>query len=163
MNLSKEHFNNLTLSRWRDVYNKCLLGRNEKGYLTLRLLIDNIIYIQNDIKDLKYAYESEKTYSLIEHNYTTKGIEDINYKNHLLTLEFKLDNAISSLNKFTNTFEQIPYTGGKIICIIDYLIHGIRWICVEIESNTIKTRLDITNCISYIKEAEKLTGKKFRI
>lgn len=159
MNLSKEYFTDLTSQKWKDVCNKCLIGRNEKGYLTLRILMDNILEIHNEIKILNQEYNNIEIY--IKNEHTTRGIENISYKRQMTILEDRLDYAVSSLNKFINTFKQIPYIGGRILCIIDYLIHGIQWVCIEIESNTIENRLDKTNCISYIEEAEKLTRRKF--
>ena len=160
MDLSKEYFTGLTSQKWIEVRNRCLLGRNEKGYLTLQILMENILRIQNEIKTLNQEYNNTEPY--IKCGHTTQGIENISYKRQMTTLEDRLDYAISSLNRFINTFKQIPYIGGRIFCIIDYLIHGARWVYVEIESNTIENRLDKTNCLSYIEVAEKLTGKRFK-
>ena len=95
MDLSKEYFTGLTSQKWIEVRNRCLLGRNEKGYLTLQILMENILRIQNEIKTLNQEYNNTEPY--IKCGRTTQGIENISYKRQMTTLEDRLDYAISSL------------------------------------------------------------------
>ena len=76
-------------------------------------------------------------------------------------LQNKHDEAIFALNRFKITFAQIPQFGGEMSCLLDYILNGIKWVCNEILSHTIEIRLSEENCISYVKEAEKLIGRKF--
>ena len=41
------------------------------------------------------------------------------------------------------------------------ILNGQKWVITEIRTNTIETRMNKENCISYIKEAEKLIGRRF--
>lgn len=150
--------------RWINNYDNVrnrLIGRNGKGYLTLRLLIENIVSIQNDIKEANRLYESEKTKILINHNATARGIEELGYKTYMTILQNKHDEAMFALNRFMKVSIQIPQFGGEISCLLDYILNGIKWVCTEIQSHTIETRLSKENCIAYVKEAEKLIGRRF--
>ena len=103
-----------------------------------------------------------RTKILINHNATARGIEEFGYKTYMTILQNKLDEAEYNLNKFKTIAEQIPEFGGEINCILDYIIHGTKWVCTEIITHTIDKRMDRENCIAYVKEAEKLTHRKFR-
>ena len=138
-----------------------LLGRAGKGYLTLRLLIENIVEIQSQMKEAQRLYDSDKVKILIDRNCTARGIEELGYKTYMTILQNKHDEAIFALNRFKITFSQIPQFGGEMSCLLDYILNGVKWVCNEILSHTIETRLSEENCISYVKEAEKLIGRKF--
>ena len=53
-----------------------LIGRSGKGYLTLRLLIENIVEIQSQMKEAQRLYDSDKVKILIDRNCTARGIEE---------------------------------------------------------------------------------------
>jgi hypothetical protein len=132
-----------------------------KPYPTIRILVEEIVHIQCKIKEAKQLYESDKVKLLVERNYTARGIEELGYNTFVTILKNKLDEAYYALNKFRNVSSQIPGFGGQVNCILDYIMNGTRWVITEIRTNTIATRMDEENCISYIKEAEKLIGRKF--
>ena len=138
-----------------------LIGRG-KPYPTIRMLVEDINYIQHKMKELRRLYESDKIDILVQRNISARGIEELGYKTNLTLLQNKLDEAYYALNKFRNVSSQIPGLGGQVNCILDYIMNGTTWVIREIQSNTIATRMDEENCNSYINEAEKIIGRKFR-
>ena len=48
------------IKHWTDIKNR-LIGRSGKGYLTLRLLIEDIVIIQCKMTEAQQLYESDKT------------------------------------------------------------------------------------------------------
>ena len=94
----------------------------------------------------------------LEHLGTARGIEVLRYKTYMESLQSKLDDAIISLNRFRNVSSQIPNLCGQVNCILDYIIHGVKWIDREIRTNTIAQRMNKENCIAYVNEANKLIG-----
>lgn len=137
-----------------------LIGRG-KPYTTIRLFVENIVSIQNQIKEAKRIYEAycENVPNVwLEHSGTLRGIEELGYKTYMSILQNKLEEAISALNNFKNISGQIPILGGQVNCILDYIIHGVRWINIEIQTNTIAQRMNKENCIAYVNEANKLIG-----
>ena len=144
-----------------DIRVKSRLSGRGKPYSTILILVEEIAYIQSQMKELRRLYESDKTDILIQRNVSGHGIEELGYKTNLSLLQNKLDEAYYALNKFRNISSQIPGLCGQVNCILDYIMNGTRWVVIEIRSNTIATRMNEENCISYIKEAEKLIGRKF--
>lgn len=153
--------NEIKCIHWDSHIQNRLIGRG-KPYLTIQMLVKEIVYIQNQIKELKRLYESDKIDILIKQNVSTRGIEELGYKTNLLLLQNKLDEAYYSLNKFRNVSSQIPNLCGQVNCILDYIIHGARWIYIEIKTNTIASRMNKENCIAYVNEANKLLGRGIR-
>lgn len=137
-----------------------LMGRG-KPYSTILILVEDIVHIKNQMKELRRLYESDKTDILIQRNVSGRGIEELGYKTNLSLLQNKLDESYYALNKFRNVSNQIPWLCGQVNCILDYIMKGPWWIATEIRTNTIATRMNEENCISYIKEAEKLIGRRF--
>ena len=152
--------NEIKCIHWDSHIQNRLIGRGTP-YPTIRILVEEIIYIQNQIKEIKRLYESDKTDILIKQNVSTIGIEELGYKTNLLILQNKLDEAYYSLNRFRNVSNQIPGLCGQVNCILDYIIHGVRWIDVEIRTNTIAQRMNKENCIAYVNEANKLIGIRY--
>ena len=106
-----------------------------------------------------YCARVPSTY--LEHSGTARGIEAFGYKTYMESLQSKLDESYYALNKFRNVSSQIPGLCGQVNCILDYIMNGTRWVVTEIRTNTIATRMNKENCGSYIKEAEKLIGRRF--
>ena len=152
--------NEYTPINWDTNVKSRLIGRG-KPYPTIRILVEEIVYIQNQMKDLRRFYEFDKKNMLVQRNVSVHDIDDLGYKTNLSLLQNKLDVAYYALNKFRNVSSQIPGLCGQVNCILDYIMNGTKWVVTEIRSNTITTRMDKENCISYIKEAEKLIGRRF--
>lgn len=144
---------------WDERVKHKLIGRGGKYYMAIRILFDRIMEIQHEMKivDKTYRLELEN----IDYNVTTPKIEEYGYKGYMAILQSKLDEALFDLNKFKTISSEIPDWGGKVNCVLDYIMHGQRWLCNEIRSRTICNRMNERNCIAYIKEAERLTGYKF--
>lgn len=155
--------NEIKWIHWDNRIKNCLIGRGTP-YPTIQILVEYIASIQNQIKEAKRiygAYCENISDTWLEHSGTTRGIETLGYKTYMESLQSKLDNAILSLNKFRTVSSQIPNLCGQVNCILDYIIHGARWIDIEIRTNTIAQRMNKENCIAYVNEAEKLIGRKF--
>ena len=152
--------NEYTPINWDMNVKSRLIGRG-KPYPTIRILVEDIVHIQCKIKEAKQLYESDKVNLLVERNYTARVIEELGYNTFVTILKNKLDEAYYALNRFRNVSSQIPGFGGQVNCILDYILNGQKWVITEIRTNTIETRMDKENCISYIKEAEKLIGRRF--
>jgi len=156
--------NEIKWIHWDSRIKNRLIGR-DTPYPTIRILVENIAYIQNQIKEAKrilevYCENMPSTY--LEHSGTARGIEALGYKTYMESLQSKLDDAILSLNKFRTVSSQIPNLCGQVNCILDYIIHGVRWIDIEIRTNTIAQRMNKENCIAYVNEANKLLGRGIR-
>lgn len=152
--------NEIKWIHWDSRIQNRLIGRG-KPYTTIRILVEYIVYIQNQIKEAKRIYEGycENVPNVwLEHSGTVRGIEELGYKTYIEIQQFKLDEAIANLNRFRNISDQIPELGGQVNCILDYIIHGARWINIEIRTNTIAQRMNKENCIAYVNEANKLIG-----
>lgn len=148
---------------WDSNIQSRLIGRG-KPYPTIRILVEYIVILQNRIREAKRIHETycEHVPNVwLEHNGTARGIEELGYKTYIEIQQFKLDEAISNLNRFRNVSDQIPELGGQVNCIIDYILYGAKWVYMEIKSNTIAERMNKENCIAYVNEAEKLIGRKF--
>ena len=136
--------NEIKWIHWDSRIHNRLIGRGFP-YSVIRILVEHIASIQNQIKEAKRIYE---TYyknipnALLEHFGTARGIETLGYKTYMESLQSKLDVAIVSLNKFRTVSSQIPNLCGQVNCILDYIIHGARWINIEIRTNTIAQRMD---------------------
>lgn len=152
--------NEIKWIHWDSHIQSRLIGRG-KPYTTIRILVEYIVSIQNQIKEAKRIYGAycENIPNVwLEHSGTARGIEELGYKTYIEIQQFKLDEAYYSLNKFRNISDQIPGLGGQVNCILDYIIHGVRWIDIEIRTNTIAQRMNKENCIAYVNEANKLIG-----
>lgn len=152
--------NEIKWIHWDSRIQNRLIGRGTP-YPTIRILVEYIVSIQNQIKEAKRIYEvyCENMPSIyLEHSGTARGIEALGYKTYMESLQSKLDDAILSLNKFRTVSSQIPNLCGQVNCILDYIIHGTRWINIEIRTNTIAQRMNKENCIAYVNEANKLIG-----
>ena len=157
--------NEIKWIHWDSHIQSRLIGRG-KPYPTIRILVEYIVVLQNKIREAKNIfglYGDNVPDTWLEHNGTARGIEELGYKTYIEIQQFKLDEAISNLNRFRNVSDQIPGLGGQVNCILDYIIHGAKWVYMEIKSNTIAERMNKENCIAYIKESEKLLGRKFRV
>ena len=152
--------NEYTPIHW-DMNVKLRLTGRGKPYPTIIMLVEEIVSIKYKIKEAKQLYDSDKVNLLVERNHTARGIEELGYNTFVTILKNKLDEAYYALNRFRNVSNQIPGLGGQVNCILDYIIHGVRWIDIEIRTNTIAQRMNKENCISYIKEARKLIGRRF--
>ena len=156
--------NEYTPINWDMNVKSRLIGRG-KPYPTIRILVEEIVYIQHQIKETKRIYEvycENMPSTYLEHSGTARGIEALGYKTYMESLQSKLDDAILSLNKFRTVSSQIPNLCGQVNCILDYIIHGVRWIDIEIRTNTIAQRMNKENCIAYVNEANKLLGRGIR-
>ena len=152
--------NEIKCINWDSHIQKRLIGRGTP-YPAIRILVEYIVSIQNQMKEAKRIYEAkcENIPNVwLEHLGTARGIEALGYKTYMESLQSKLDDAILSLNRFRNVSSQIPNLCGQVNCILDYIIHGAKWINVEIRTNTIAQRMDKENCIAYVNEANKLIG-----
>lgn len=155
--------NEIKWIHWDSHIQNRLIGRG-KPYLTIRILVEDIVVLQNKIREAKNIfglYGDNVPDTWLEHNGTARGIEELGYKTYVEIQQFKLDEAIANLNKFRNISDQIPGLGGQVNCILDYIIHGVRWIDIEIRTNTIAQRMNKENCIAYVNEAKKLIGRNF--
>ena len=156
--------NEIKWIHWDSHIQNRLIGRGTP-YPTIRILVEYIVSIQNQIKETKRIYEvycENMPSTYLEHSCTARGIEALGYKTYMESLQSKLDDAISNLNKFRNVSDQIPELGGQVNCIIDYILHGAKWVYMEIKSNTIAERMNKENCIAYVNEANKLLGRGIR-
>ena len=155
--------NEIKWIHWDSHIQSRLIGRG-KPYPTIRILVEYIVVLQNKIREAKNIfglYGDNVPNTWLEHNGTARGIEELGYKTYIEIQQFKLDEAISNLNRFRNVSDQIPELGGQVNCIIDYILHGAKWVYMEIKSNTIAERMNKENCIAYVNEAEKLIGRNF--
>lgn len=156
--------NEIKWIHWDSRIQNRLIGRGTP-YPTIRILVEYIVSIQNQIKETKRIYEvycENMPSTYLEHSGTARGIEALGYKTYMESLQSKLDDAILSLNKFRTVSSQIPKLCGQVNCILDYIIHGVRWIDIEIRTNTIAQRMNKENCIAYVNEANKLLGRGIR-
>ena len=145
---------------WDSSIQSRLIGRGTP-YPTIRILVEYIVSIQNQIKEAKRIYKvyyENMPTTYLEHSGTARGIEALGYKTYMESLQSKLDDAIFSLNKFRTVSSQIPNLCGQVNCILDYLIHGAKWVHTEIRTNTIAQRMNKENCFAYVNEANKLIG-----
>ena len=145
---------------WDSSIQSRLIGRGTP-YPTIRILVEYIVSIQNQIKEAKETYEKYGRPGFevwLEKSGTTKGIEELGYKIYMEGLKSKHEDAIFSLNKFRTVSSQIPNLCGQVNCILDYLIHGAKWVHTEIRTNTIAQRMNKENCFAYVNEANKLIG-----
>jgi hypothetical protein len=155
--------NEIKWIHWDNNIKKYLIGRSTP-YPTIRMLVEYIVSIQNQIKEAKRIHEvhcENVPNTWLEHLGTARGIETLGYKTYIESLLYKLDDAIMSLNRFRNVSSQIPNLCGQVNCILDYIMHGIKWIDIEIRTNTITQRMNKENCIAYVNEAYKLIGRKY--
>ena len=156
--------NEIKWIHWDSRIKNRLIGRGTP-YPTIRILVEYIASIQNQIKEAKRIYEvycENMPSTYLEHSCTARGIEALGYKTYMESLQSKLDDAIILLNRFRNVSSQIPNLCGQVNCILDYIIHGVRWIDIEIRTNTIAQRMNKENCIAYVNEANKLLGRSIR-
>lgn len=156
--------NEIKWIHWDSRIQSRLIGRGTP-YLTIRILVEYIASIQNQIKEAKRIYEAyceNIPNTWLEHSGTARGIETLGYKTYMESLQSKHEDAILSLNKFRNVSSQIPNLCGQVNCILDYIIHGVRWVDIEIRTNTIAQRMNKENCIAYVNEANKLLGRGIR-
>lgn len=156
--------NEITWIHWDSCIKNHLIGRGTP-YPTIRILVEYIVSIQNQIKEAKRIYEAycnNIPNVWLEHSGTARGIEELGYKTYMEGLKNKHEDAILSLNRFRTVSSQIPNLCGQVNCILDYIIHGVRWVDVEIRTNTIAQRMNKDNCIAYVNEANKLLGRGIR-
>ena len=156
--------NEITWIHWDSCIKNHLIGRGTP-YPTIRMLVEYIVSIQNQIKEAKRIYEAycnNIPNVWLEHSGTARGIEELGYKTYMEGLKNKHEDAILSLNRFRTVSSQIPNLCGQVNCILDYIIHGVRWVDVEIRTNTIAQRMNKDNCIAYVNEANKLLGRGIR-
>ena len=152
--------NEITWIHWDSCIKNHLIGRGTP-YPTIRILVEYIVSIQNQIKEAKRIYEAycnNIPNVWLEHSGTARGIEELGYKTYMESLKNKHEDAILSLNRFRTVSSQIPNLCGQVNCILDYIIHGAKWINIEIRTNTIAQRMNKENCIAYVNEANKLIG-----
>ena len=152
--------NEIKCIHWDSNIRNRLIGRGTP-YPTIQILVKYIVSIQNQKKKKKKIYEAyceNVPNTWLEHSGTARGIEELGYKTYMEILQNKLDDAIFSLNRFRNVSLQIPSLCGQVNCILDYIMHGTRWIITEIRTNTIAQRMNKENCIAYVNEANKLIG-----
>ena len=152
--------NEIKWIHWDSNIQNHLIGRGTP-YPTIRILVEYIVSIQNQIKEAKRIYEAhceDIPNVWLEHSGTARGIEELGYKTYMESLKNKHEDAILSLNRFRIVSSQIPNLCGQVNCILDYIIHGTRWIDIEIRTNTIAQRMNKENCIAYVNEANKLIG-----
>ena len=155
--------NEIKCIHWDSHIQNRLIGRGTP-YPTIRILVEYIASIQNQIKEAKRIYEAhceDIPNVWLEHSGTARGIEELGYKTYMESLKNKHEDAILSLNRFRTVSSQIPNLCGQVNCILDYIIHGVRWIDVEIRTNTIAQRMNKENCIAYVNEANKLIGIRY--
>ena len=156
--------NEITWIHWDSSIKNHLIGRGTP-YPTIRILVEYIVSIQNQIKEAKRIYEAycnNIPNVWLEHSGTARGIEELGYKTYMEGLKNKHEDAILSLNRFRTVSSQIPNLCGQVNCILDYIMHGVRWVDVEIRTNTIAQRMNKDNCIAYVNEANKLLGRGIR-
>ena len=156
--------NEITWIHWDSCIKNHLIGRGTP-YPTIRILVEYIVSIQNQIKEAKRIYEAycnNIPNVWLEHSGTARGIEELGYKTYMEGLKNKHEDAILSLNRFRTVSSQIPNLCGQVNCILDYIMHGVRWVDVEIRTNTIAQRMNKDNCIAYVNEANKLLGRGIR-
>jgi hypothetical protein len=156
--------NEITWIHWDNSIQNRLIGRGTP-YPTIRILVEYIVSIQNQIKEAKRIYEAhceDIPNVWLEHSGTARGIEELGYKTYMESLKTKHEDAILSLNRFRTVSSQIPNLCGQVNCILDYIIHGVRWVDTEIRTNTIAQRMNKDNCIAYVNEANKLLGRGIR-
>ena len=146
---------------WDSSIQKRLIGRGTP-YPAIRMLIEYIVSIQRQIKEANQIYDKYKdehiSIAWLDNSQTARGIEELGYKSYISILKTKHKDALLSLNRFRNVSDQIPQLCGQVNCILDYIMHGARWVWTEIRCNEIANRMDKENCIAYVNEANKLIG-----
>lgn len=150
----------LTELHWDENIKNKLIGRRAKYYMTIRLLVGRIVDLQDSL------YRLNRRLEICKQTMNTNKYEDcieFEYKNERNILEYKLEEAYLDFDKFRKVSLEIPNWGGQVACVLDYIMHGMKWIMFEIRSRTIYERMSEQNAIAYIKEAEKLFGRKFNI
>ena len=104
-------------------------------------LNESIMSSKYDIMLSKYSLnevtESCVTEFCVSSEFAVSKIEEYGYKGYMAILQSKLDEALFDLNKFKTISSEIPDWGGKVNCVLDYIMHGQRWLCNEIRSRTI--------------------------